>query len=105
MRDTEPTAEVELGWQSVHTAEPSASAYVLTAHIVHAVAAASENFPMGHWMSVVLFGQKLPGLHTRHDRAPVLTYPTMHPSHAVSTDDSGGAVVYCGHGVMELLLQ
>ena len=73
----EPAIETELGGHDVQALEPAASAYVLAGQVVHDVAPASEDEPVGQAVLGALTGHFHPGGHGVH--VPVLfSYPGKH---------------------------
>jgi len=66
----EPAIETELGGHDVHALEPAALAYVLAGQVVHDVAPASDEDPVGQAVLGALTGHFHPGGQIEH--VPVL---------------------------------
>jgi hypothetical protein len=67
----EPTLDREFMGHAAHVAEPAASAYVFAAQVVHDVAPAGADVPVGQMVFVILFGHDHPTVHISQVKFPI----------------------------------
>ncbi len=66
----EPAIETELGGHDVQALEPATLAYVLAGQVVHDMAPASDDEPVGQAVFAILFGHDHPAVHISQEAIP-----------------------------------